>query len=383
MADLRDDLFDRARAADIEAVAGVKLFNAGKRRRGECPLCGASKGKKGGGAFTVEPEGVAFRCFSCNERGDVVRLEQLLRGGSPREAAERLVGQDASFRPAAPRPSRPAPAADELTSSDKVARALWREAEPLIAGTLAETYLLYRGISPEILAQIGRRLRFHPNAVATWDAERGDWIRAPAMLARVDTSAGPTGGVHATYLARDGRGKARLDPAKRMWGRQNGRDGSPGGAILIGPDVSAAVARGPLIVGEGIESSLSAAQLRGEPCRVAAALSLGRLQGGILKDKWGRIDPTMVTADPEAPAFTLPNAGEVLIAVDRDMKPIEAKVRKPGGGTIKRPLSADERARICAGLAIQAWKAAGASSVRAIAPAAGRDFNTELQERRE
>jgi hypothetical protein len=63
------------------------------------------------------------------------------------------------------------------------------------------------------------------------------------------------------------------------------------------------------------------------------------------------------------------------------MSPIMVKVRKAGGGTFQRALSADERARICGGLAIQAWKAAGASNVRAIAPAAGRDFNTELQER--
>ena len=40
------ELFARAREADLEAVAGVRLFRAGRRLRGECPLCGASKGKK-------------------------------------------------------------------------------------------------------------------------------------------------------------------------------------------------------------------------------------------------------------------------------------------------------------------------------------------------
>ena len=70
----------------------------------------------------------------------------------------------------------------------------------------------------------------------------------------------------------------------------------------------------------------------------------------------------------------------MLIAVDRDMSPVKVKIRKLGGGTAEHFLDAEERARICAGLAVQAWKAAGANRVRAIAPAAGRDFNTELQE---
>ncbi|WP_374578313.1 CHC2 zinc finger domain-containing protein [Phenylobacterium sp.] len=378
------DPFELARSADIEAVAGeVRLFRAGQRMRGECPICGASKGKRNGGAFSIDPEARTFHCFACGEGGDVIRLEQLLRGGSLREAAGRLAGTNvapAGVRAARP-PPRPRTPADQETSGDRMARALWREAAPTIAGTLAATYLQHRGIAADIVALVGRRLRFHPSAPWGWSEERRDWVRAPAMLARVDTSAGPTGGLHATYLAPDGRGKARLEPAKRMWGRQAGRDGRPGGAWLIGAEVSAAIARSPLVVGEGIESTLSAVQLQGRPCRAVAALSLGHLQGGALKDRWGRIDPAMMSADPEAPAFTWPDAGEVLIAVDRDMSPIEVKVRAHMGGTLRRRLSADERARICAGLAIQHWRAAGASAARAIAPAAGRDFNVELQER--
>jgi len=371
------ELYDAARLADIEAVAGTPLFRAGRRLRGECPNCGASKGKKGGGAFSCEPDSRIFFCFGCQEGGDVIDLERLLRGGSSREAAERLVGAVAApavRRPApvAASPARPA----EPTSAGKIALALWREAEPAIAGTLAETYLLGRGISPAIVAAIGRRLRFHPRAMWGFDEARGGFVRAPAMLAQAVTPGGWTGGVHATYLAADGRGKARLEPAKRMWGPQTDADGRPGGALLI-----LAPAKAPLVVGEGIESSLSAAQLQGHPCRVAAALSLNRLQGGWLTDKYGRIDPAAITADPEKPAFTWPGVGEVLVAVDRDMGPVVAKIRKLGGGTYRRPLDSEERARICAGLAMQAWRRAGAGKVRAIAPAAGRDFNTELVER--
>jgi hypothetical protein len=373
------ELFDQARSSDIEAVAGVKLFRVGRRLRGECPNCGASKGKKGGGAFSIEPENRIFYCFGCQAGGDVIALEKLLRGGSLKDAAERLVG--AVVAPAGrreePRPA-PAPVSTEPTSAERIARELWRDAVPEIAGTLAETYLLGRGLSAEIVAAIGRRLRFHPAAMWGFDDDRRAWIRAPAMLARIVTPGGWTGGIHATYLAADGRGKARLDPAKRMWGRQVDGEGRPGGCWL-----TELHAKGPLVVGEGIESSLSAAQLQGRPCRVAAALSLGRLQGGWLTDNWGRIDPAAMTSDSEKPAFTWPDAGDVLVAVDRDMGGVEVKIRKLGGGTIRRQLTADERARICAGLAMQAWRRAGATSVRAIAPGAGRDFNVELQERRE
>jgi hypothetical protein len=371
------ELFADARQADIEAVAGTPLFRAGRRLRGECPNCGASKGKRGGGAFSCEPDTRIFYCFGCQEGGDVIDLERLLRGGSSREAAERLVG--AVVAPVGRRePVRPAARAEPAQpgSAEKIALALWREAAPEIAGTLAETYLLARGLSPTIVASIGRRLRFHPRAMWGFDEERSAFVRAPAMLAQVVTPSGWTGGIHATYLAADGSGKANLEPAKRMWGRQADREGRPGGVLLV-----TAPAKAMLVVGEGIESSLSAAQLQDRPCRVAAALSLRALQGGVLPDKWGRIDPQMIVADPDKPAFTWPDVPEVLVAVDRDMKPVEVKIRKLGGGTVKRKLDSEERARICAGLALQAWRRAGAGKVRVIAPAAGRDFNTELVER--
>jgi hypothetical protein len=86
--------------------------------------------------------------------------------------------------------------------------------------------------------------------------------------------------------------------------------------------VADAGAPGPLIVGEGIESTLSAMQLYGKPCRGVATLSLGALQGGWVLDRFGRLDPAAPAADPERPAFTWPGQDEVLIAVDRDMKPI-------------------------------------------------------------
>ena len=364
-----DDLFARARAVSIEAVAGVPLFRAGRRMRGGCPLCGASAGKKADGAFSVDLEGGLFHCFACQEGGDVVRLEKLLGGGTARQAAERLAG--AGPAPRAPRPEkRPPPNRPGLEREIWAGTSWWA-----VARTEVSAYLESRGIDPVVLRRTPGWVRWSPSAVWGW-REDGEKICAPAMVARPVTPSGPVGGLHVTYLAPGGHGKARLTPAKKMWGVQADADGRPGAVWLTPPD-----APGPLLVAEGIESALSAAQLLGEPCRIVAALSLGRLAGGWVTDNWGRISPWAVTADPERPPWTWPEAGEVIVAVDRDMGPIKVKVRKIGGGTAERLLTADDRARICGGMARQAWLRAGAKRVRVIAPGPGRDFNDELRGR--
>lgn len=396
-----DDLFDRARGADIEAVAGVKLRRQGARLRGECPLCrdkpkparpeSATKRKKSGPsmALSIDPRARLFKCFSCGEGGDVIKLERLLRGGTLREAAERLAGvAPASFatkpieRPSEPRRVE---GAKPRSNAERIAEETWREAASRdLLGSPVERYLTRRGIPAAIVKHLaGGWLRYHPAAKWSWDGEARRWITAPAMVARLTFLNGghfTHRAMHCTYLTPDGR-KAALDPARRMWGPQRDANGQPGGVWLTHP-----LADGPLIVAEGIESALSAWALMRGPCRVVATLSLGALQGGWLPDKWGRIDPAAPTPDPDKPAFTWEEPttrpwGEVMIAVDRDMAPIRVKTRKLGGGTVDRWLNAEDRARICGGLAVAAWKRAGAAHVRVIAPGAGRDFNDELLSR--
>jgi hypothetical protein len=378
-------LFDKARDSDLAAIAGVTLWRVGQRFRGECPVCGASKGKRAGGAFWIHPTLGRWGCFAgggeCAAGGDAVRLEQLLRGGSPREAAERLAGAapllpGASSSAPPPDPRRAAPPADPTHSV--MADRLWAESRRA-GGTFAELYFRHRGLVGWAATWALSSLRFHPNAYWGFDEDQGRHVRAPAIIARPATPSGFTGGVHVTYLAPGGRGKAQLDPAKRMWGPQGDAQGRPGGAWLIGPQGD-----GPLIVAEGIESAVSAALIYGRRCRLVATLSLRALQGGWLGDKFGRYDPDLVLGDPARPAFTWPEDpaqpwGEVLVAVDRDMKPVEVKSRGPGGRSVRRRVTTDERARICAALSQQAWRRAGAPSVRAIAPAAGRDFNDQLR----
>ncbi len=379
------DLFDRARQVALCDIIRTPLFRVGKRMRGPCEICGHSAKKRGDGCFSLDPSANCWWCFSCDRGGDVIAFVAQRDKVSPREAARWLVAADWPG-PAPPPPaplevSRPAPA--PVGSTERIASDLWRQGRAA-AGSPVETYLRSRGIEGLVLARALEWLRFHPHAY--WGTQDGARVHMPAMVAqpRAWSAAGgdigaATGGAHVTYLAPDGRGKCARAPAKKAWGPQASAEGLPGAVWLSGPSPMDAGA--VLLIGEGIETSLAAAMLVDRPCRVVAALDLRRLQGGVLRDKWGRIDPDCPTGDPEKPPWTWPGVDEVIVAIDRDMTPGKVKVRKAWGGSAERILSGDDRARLCAALASAAWRRAGAGKVTTIAPAAGRDFDDELLSR--
>lgn len=276
------------------------------------------------------------------------------------------------------------------SASELVAREIQAEAKPF-QGTLAERYLLGRGIAPGVAMLAAENLRYHAAAKHHWDERGRCWVRAPAMVATVvvagpDGEVIPTGGVHCTYLDRETATKASLEPAKRMWGPQT-LDGRPGGAWLIGPTLADLTYGSDLVVAEGIETALSVATLgwrKGLVMRACATLALNRLQGGIHRDADGCIDPWRPTGDPERPAFTWPVPADdpwsqALVAVDRDMSDQRASVRTGRGKPIDQLLTAEVRARMCGRLAVAAWKAAGVPKARAIAPPPGLDFNDDLR----
>lgn len=136
------------------------------------------------------------------------------------------------------------------------AQAIWQEAQP-VNGTIAETYLRRRGITCELPST----LRYHPSC---WHASAK---RFPALVALIEGVGGFA--VHRTYVRADGLGKAAVKPTKAMLGA------TAGGAVQL--------ARGPgslLIVGEGIESTLSAFILHSDPTATAwAALSTSGMRG--------------------------------------------------------------------------------------------------------
>jgi hypothetical protein len=115
-------------------------------------------------------------------------------------------------------------------------------------GTLVERYLASRRITipiPQDVRYIGG-LRHSPS--------KAEW---PAMVAAVRDKRGNVVGIHRTYLADDGRGKAPVEQQKMTLGDCSGN------AVHLAP-------AGPtLMVGEGIETCLSAMQETGLPAWAA------------------------------------------------------------------------------------------------------------------
>ena len=133
----------------------------------------------------------------------------------------------------------------------EAALAIWQSAQPA-QGTPVETYLASRGIDlppPDAL-------RFHAGLK---HPSGGIW---PTMVALVTNGAdGTPVAIHRTYLARDGGGKAPIDPQKMMLGPCRG------GAVRLAEPGDV------LMVGEGIETCLAAMQASGHPAWAALSTS--------------------------------------------------------------------------------------------------------------
>jgi len=149
------------------------------------------------------------------------------------EEARRFLALPRAEPTAAPRP--PAP-----QGSPEAARRLWTMAKPL-AGTLAEAYLHARAV--DTVHHAGA-LRFHPRCYYRAD-EHAPTETWPAMIAAVTDLCGAVTGVHRTWLALDGLGKAPIDTPRRAMG------------VLLGHAVRFGAAGDVLAAGEGIETMLS------------------------------------------------------------------------------------------------------------------------------
>ncbi|OWJ78004.1 DUF7146 domain-containing protein [Haematobacter missouriensis] len=152
------------------------------------------------------------------------------------------------------RRSAPAP-----SGSSEAAERLWRMSHP-IRGSLAGTYLRARGLTD---LRSTDSLRFHPDCYYRPEGE-GPTETWPALIAKVTDLDGKLTGVHRTWLARDGSGKAPLDPARKAMGD------------LLGHAVGFGRAQDIMAAGEGIETVLSLRQILPKMPMISA-LSAGHL----------------------------------------------------------------------------------------------------------
>lgn len=179
--------------------------------------------------------------------------------GCPQEAVIAAL-QDRGVWPGRSGTERPDPAliARERLLRDREAQSridyainLWRSADPA-PGTPVESYLRWRGIT----LPVPETLRF------VLDLKHRDGGVWPSQIAIVTDGATNTPvGIHRTYLAPGGAGKAQVSPAKMMLGRCRG------GAVRLAP------ADHEVLIGEGIETTLSVMQVTGKPGWAALSTS--------------------------------------------------------------------------------------------------------------
>jgi hypothetical protein len=135
---------------------------------------------------------------------------------------------------------------------------LWDDSLSAV-GTPVETYLRNRGFSGAVPASLHYLSKYRHSPSETF------W---PIMLASVTDWRGHLKAVHRTYLAREGKGKAPVEPAKMTLGAVGGL------AVHLAP------AGSRLAISEGIETGLSVQQISGLP--TWAAISAGGMSQLIL-----------------------------------------------------------------------------------------------------
>ena len=208
----RYDLAAIRRNNPLPTIVGAvtKLKVAGSEWKACCPFHSEKTP-----SFTIFSDGERYHCFGCGVGGDVIDFVQSLHGVALPDAAAMLgAGELPVVELQLSRNLR------NNSRDDRVGEALaiWRAAVP-VEGTVAETYLRWRGIT--IPAPMSLRYAVLPYG------RRGS--EHPCLVACVSSPEGPLQGIQRVFLAADGRGKADVPKPKLSLGKV------AGGAIRLGP----------------------------------------------------------------------------------------------------------------------------------------------------
>jgi phage/plasmid primase-like uncharacterized protein len=268
----------RAKEQDILATAiryGASLKRVGNEWVGPCPHCG------GRDRFGINTNKGVFICRGAGG-GDSIGLAMHVAGLSFLEAVEELTGEPPPRGKAKPlsdeqkaergrlRKKREAEQRSREEEEDRrraaradTAAGIWECCVP-IAGTLAEKYLIGRGIPvppmnwPE---QIGFAAE-----MPYWLDENREKACFPALVGRIQDIAGDTIAVQAVYLSPDGR-KIGREPNKLTFGPM------AGGAVRLGGIAE------HIHICEGMETGLAIRWLTGFNRPVWATLGTSGLSG--------------------------------------------------------------------------------------------------------
>jgi len=243
IADLSADLADRAESF-------CRQYFPEGRKQGNYWQVGDTSGAKGQSlAIRLQAQGGrkagSWTDYATGEYGDLIDLLQERLGSATlkqtlREARSFL--GEAAY-PAAPRVARKVERPD-AASSNRIARArkLFAAGKPIL-GTLAASYLQGRDI-----VRFGPALRYHPRVFLGPGEDDPDLPQqAPALLAKITDNRGQITGCARFYLDPSTGSLAAIESPKRILGQLHGH------AIRLW----SGKARSDLIVGEGLENTLS------------------------------------------------------------------------------------------------------------------------------
>lgn len=121
------------------------------RERGKyvCPLCGSGSQPGAGhcGAFSIKPDGIHGKCFSCDFYGDIFDLEAQRTGVSLDEATQNMIAKYSG----SPAPVRFTPQPDQEPEAQQSFATLVTTAHSNLKGSPGEEYLRRRGFTPETM----------------------------------------------------------------------------------------------------------------------------------------------------------------------------------------------------------------------------------------
>ena len=254
---------DGAASKIAEALGGSLVPDAKGNFLCSCPCPGHADFRPS--LSLCDREGkVLLHCFAgCRQQDVIAALQRLkLWSGRPSQNAH-------ATRPATPaKPAQPPRATDSLKP--------WRDASPIVAGSLIELYLRNR----ELEIPAGAPLRYAP-ALWHWPTK----TRYPAMVALIARYDGSPVTSHSTFLSHDGR-KADIEPVRLFSAGAN-----PSGSGIWFHGLGS---RLELVIAEGLETALSAARLCDAEAAVAT-LSTHGMRTLVLAEKTRR--PIRIFAD--------------------------------------------------------------------------------------
>lgn len=244
---------DRFPVSEVATRAGVELRRAGNEWKGCCPFH-----LENTPSFTIYDDDRRFQCFGggCDARGDVVDFVKLMYDVKTFEAIGML---DVGMLREVEQQRGPAKQKRDMRA---IAERIVDGSRP-IAGTPAELYLRFRGITIELPDTLRFGMLPPPkidgNGVLT---ANGSGV-LPALIGIVRNASGEFIGIQRTYLTHEGRKAASADgKVKYSLGNLSS------GAIRLAPPAET------VLVTEGLEDGLTLQQGLNRPVWVAAGTKM-------------------------------------------------------------------------------------------------------------